>query len=107
MRLFVSKNIGHGVRVGASGSAPRFTPPHAGQAPRYVARAPKAVRPLLIGCAVTGGVGMVLFPPLLLVTLLLAVALLVAVLRWNAAKAAAARLDAATARYPSRLRTQF
>lgn len=106
MRMFVSKNVGHGVRVGVSGKAPRVTSARGEPAPRYVAAAPKAVRPLLLGCAVTGGVGLVVFPPLLLVTLALFVALLVATTRWNTAKAEAARMNAATGQYPTLPRTR-
>ncbi len=81
MRVYASKYVGHGVRVGV---AHNF---HAGpRTQRSSVPAPAAMRPLLLAIGVTGGVGLVLFPPLLVVTAVLFVAFLVAQTRWDAAK---------------------
>lgn len=86
MRVYASKYLGHGVRVGVSQNVAQRRAVPAGP----VVQAPPILRWLLIGCAVTGGIGVVL-PPMFAVTLVLFVLMLVAQFRWNAAKRRAAR----------------
>lgn len=81
MRIYVSKYVGHGIRVGASQQVGGQRRSGRGSAVRPVSSAlPPVVRPLLIGAAVTGGIGVV-FPPMFIATLVLFVALMVVVTR--------------------------
>lgn len=92
MRVFASKYLGAGIRVGVSRNI-RPTGRRRGSpvAEGKVVAAPRAMKPLLIACAVTGGVGLVVFPPLLIATAVCFVLLLVAQARWNTAQKVAAQ----------------
>lgn len=107
MRVFASKNLGHGVRVGVSQNvrpgrqAP--TPRTRGGDPIVngkVVKAPPVTRWLLIAIGVTGGIGLVVFPPLLIVTAVCLVLLVVAHARWNKAQQIAAQIATQDRRPP-------
>lgn len=97
MRVFASRNLGHGVRVGVSqsvGWSRRPVPRTRGGDPVIngkVVKAPPVYRWLLLVICVSGGVGLVVFPPILVVTGVAFVFLLAAQHRWTKAQKVAAQ----------------
>ena len=88
MRVYASKYLGHGIRVGVSENI-RTRPPRTtarrGAQPIPRVPAPPAVRWLTLTGFVTFMVGMV-FPPMLLITMPLLVALIIALIGWARAQ---------------------
>lgn len=102
MRVYASKYLGYGVRVGVSenlGSSRRTPalpkPGLPGSGTRYVAPRPRVLPPLFWATAMCTSFGVLVFPPLLVLAFVGAVATAVLSHRWELARRDAAARSAA------------
>lgn len=101
MRVYASKYVGYGVRVGVSENlSPRRRqarprPGLAGSGTRYIAPRPVALPPLFWATAMCTSFGVLVFPPLLVLAFVGAVATAVLSHRWELARRDAAARSAA------------